>query len=110
LRYGVADEAGQPPRPGIGRPAFFRAALGLGASAFGSSQRMQVPLETALVRERRWMSEQEHAALLRILGLFPGAPSANTLALVGQRLGGWTCSLLGYVGFVLPGILATAAV
>lgn len=104
------EQTGQPPRPGIGRLAFFRAAIGLGAAAFGSSQRMQAPLEKALVRERRWVTEQEHAALLRILDLFPGAPSANTLALVGQRLGGWTCSLLGYVGFVLPGILITAAV
>ena len=82
----------------------------LGLTAFGSSQRMQAPLETALVREQRWVTEEEHAALLRTLELFPGAPSANTLALVGQRLGGWTWSLLGYLGFVLPGILVTAAV
>lgn len=71
---------------------------------------MQGPLETALVRERCWVTEEEHAALLRMLDLFPGAPSANTLALVGQRLGGWTWSVLGYVGFVLPGILVTAVV
>jgi chromate transporter len=89
--------------------AYFRAALGLGLGAFGSSQRMQAPLEAALVRERRWVTEEEHAALLQVLELFPGAPSANTLALVGQRLGGWTWSLLGYLGFVLPGVLITAA-
>ena len=71
---------------------------------------MQAPLERALVQERRWVTEEEHAALLRVLELFPGAPSANTLALVGQRLGGWAWSLLGYLGFVLPGILVTAAV
>ena len=70
---------------------------------------MQAPLERALVQERRWMTEEEHGALLRVLELFPGAPSANTLALVGQRLGGWTWSLLGYLGFVLPGVLVTAA-
>ena len=95
-----------PPMPG--RLAFFRAAVRLGVSAFGSSQRMQAPLEAALVRQHRWVTEQEHAELLRLLDLFPGAPSANTLALVGQRLGGWTWSLLGYLGFVLPGVLVTA--
>jgi chromate transporter len=100
----------QPTPPAPGRLAFLRAALRLGLTAFGSSQRMQAPLETALVKERRWVTEEEHAALLRVLELFPGAPSANTLALVGQRLGGWTWSLLGYLGFVLPGILVTAAV
>ena len=100
----------QPPPPAPGRLAFLRAALRLGVSAFGSSQRMQAPLETALVRERRWVTEEEHAAMLRTLDLFPGAPSANTLAIVGQRLGGWTCSLLGYLGFVLPGVVVTAAV
>jgi len=84
--------------------------LRLGVTAFGSSQRMQAPLETALVKERRWVTEEEHAAMLRVLELFPGAPSANTLALVGQRLGGWTWSLLGYLGFVLPGVLVTAAI
>jgi chromate transporter len=69
---------------------------------------MQVPLEAALVREHRWVTEEEHGALLKLLDLFPGAPSANTLALVGQKLGGWTWSLLGYLGFVLPGVIITA--
>jgi chromate transport protein ChrA len=104
------EQTGQSPRPELGRLAFFRAALGLGMAAFGSSQRMQAPLEAALVRHRRWVTEEEHAVLLRVLDLFPGAPSANTLALVGQRLGGWSWSLLGYLGFVLPGILVTAVV
>jgi len=90
------------------RLGFFRAALRLGASSFGSSQRMQGPLADALVRGR-WLSEEEHASILRLLDLFPGAPSANTLALAGQRLGGWSWSLLGYLGFVLPGVLVTAA-
>ncbi len=103
------EQTDQALRPTPGRLAYFRAALGLGARAFGSSQRMQGPLETALVHERRWVTEEEHASVLRIVDLFPGAPSANTLALVGQRLGGWTWSLLGYLGFVLPGILVTAA-
>ncbi|MGZ6080260.1 MAG: chromate transporter [Myxococcaceae bacterium] len=103
------EQTGQADRPQPGRVAYFRAALGLGLGAFGSSQRMQAPLEAALVRERRWVTEEEHAALLQVLELFPGAPSANTLALVGQRLGGWTWSLLGYLGFVLPGVLITAA-
>jgi chromate transporter len=102
------EQTGQADRPQPGRIAYFRAALGLGLGAFGSSQRMQAPLEAALVRERRWVTEEEHAAVLQILELFPGAPSANTLALVGQRLGGWTWSLLGYLGFVLPGVLITA--
>lgn len=102
------EQSGQAPAPHPGRLAFFRAAVGLGLGAFGSSQRMQAPLETALVRERRWVTEEEHAALLQVLDLLPGAPSANTLAFVGQRLGGWTWSLLGYVGFVLPGVLITA--
>jgi len=104
------EQTGPSGPPALGRLAFFRAAMRLGLTAFGSSQRMQAPLETALVREQRWVTEEEHAALLRTLELFPGAPSANTLALVGQRLGGWTWSLLGYLGFVLPGILVTAAV
>jgi chromate transporter len=98
----------QSSRPDVGRIEFFRAAVRLGLSAFGSSQRMQAPLEIAVVRERRWLSEEEHTAVLRTLDLLPGAPSANTLALVGQRLGGWTWSLLGYLGFVLPGVLVTA--
>ena len=104
------EQTAQPTPPAPGRLAFFRAAFGLGLAAFGSSQRMQAPLEAALVRQRRWVTEEQHAALLRMLDLFPGAPSANTLALVGQRLGGWTWSLLGYLGFVLPGVLVTAAV
>ncbi len=104
------EQTTQSPRPELGRLAFFRAALRLGMAVFGSSQRMQAPLEAALVRDQRWVTEEEHAALLRTLDLFPGAPSANTLALVGQRLGGWSWSLLGYLGFVLPGILTTAAV
>ena len=102
------EQTGQATRPQPGRLAFFRAAVGLGVSAFGSSQRMQAPLEAALVGQHRWVTEEEHAALLQVLELLPGAPSANTLAFVGQRLGGWTWSLLGYLGFVLPGVLITA--
>ena len=105
----MEEQTGQPTPSVPGRLAFFRAAVRLGVTAFGSSQRMQAPLEAALVRERRWVTEDEHAAMMRTLDLFPGALSANTLALVGQRLGGWTCSLLGYLGFVLPGVLVTAA-
>jgi chromate transporter len=90
------------------RLEFFRAALRLGVTSFGTSQRMQAPLAGALVRAR-WLTAEEHASLLRILDLLPGAPSANTLALVGQRLGGWTWSLLGYLGFVFPGVVVTAA-
>src|SRR5262249_2048961 len=106
----AVEQTAQPTPTAPGRLAFFRAALRLGLTAFGSSQRMQAPLEAALVRERRWVSEEEHAGLLRVLELFPGALSASTLALVGQRLGGWPWSLLGSLGFVLPGVLVTAAV
>jgi chromate transporter len=88
---------------------FFRAALRFGAVGFGSSQRVQGQLEEGLVRRRRWLTEAEHASTLSVVELLPGAHSANTLALVGQRLGGWTWSLAGYVGFVLPGVLLTLA-
>lgn len=88
---------------------FFRAALRFGSVGFGSSQRVQGQLESGLVRRSQWLTEAEYASTLNVVDLLPGAPSANTLALVGQRLGGWTWSLAGYVGFVLPGVLLTLA-
>jgi chromate transporter len=42
-----------------------------------------------------------------VVDLLPGAPSANTLALLGQRFGGWTWSLGGYLAFVFPGVVLT---
>jgi chromate transporter len=86
---------------------FFRAALRFGSFGFGSSQRVQGQLEEGLVRRRKWLTEAEHGSIRSVVDLLPGAPSANTLALVGQLLGGWTWSVAGYVGFVLPGVLLT---
>ena len=96
--------------PSIRRPSraeFLRVAARMGTGAFGSSQRVVGQLEQALVHRERWLSATEYTAVQPVVDLLPGAPSANTLALLGQRFGGWTWSLGGYLAFVLPGVLIT---
>jgi chromate transporter len=84
-----------------------RVAARMGLGAFGSSQRVLGQLEQGLVHKERWLSPGEYGAVGPVVDLLPGAPSANTLALLGQRFGGWTWSLGGYLAFVLPGVVLT---
>ena len=79
----------------------------MGLGAFGSSQRAGAT-RAGLVHRERWLASGEYSECSG--GGSPGAPSANTLALIGQRFGGWTWSLGGYLAFVLPGVALTLAV
>src|SRR5262249_7987886 len=70
-------------------------------------QRVLGQLEHGLLERERWLTPAEYGEVLPVVELLPGAPSANTLALLGQRFGGWTWSLGGYLAFVLPGVVIT---
>jgi chromate transporter len=91
-------------RPRPGAQEFFRAALYLGVVGFGGGLSVLANIRSLVVTKRRWLTEKEFGNTITVSQMLPGGAAANALAYIGLRFGGLEGALLGYVGFVLPGL------
>jgi chromate transporter len=87
------------PRP----PDLFRAGLFLGAIGFGGGLSVLANIHSYVVEKKRWLTEREFTNAATVAQMLPGGASANAIAYIGLRFGGWRGAMAGYVGFVLPG-------
>ena len=87
----------------------FRAGLFLGVVGFGGGLSVLANIEAYAVQKKRWLTDREFANAATVAQMLPGGASANTLAYVGLRFGGWRGALAAYAGFALPGFVAVAA-
>jgi chromate transporter len=85
--------------------ALARAFLKLGAIGFGGGIAVIAQIRRLVVRERRWMSEEEFLDAVSLAQSLPGANAANAITYVGLKLGGMRGALVSVVSFVLPSFL-----
>jgi chromate transporter len=83
--------------------------LKLGAFSFGGPAAYIAIMQREIVRERKWIGDQDFLDLLGATNLIPG-PNATEMAIhLGLRRAGWRGFLSAGVLFIVPGALATVA-
>jgi chromate transporter len=86
-----------------------RASLWLGVIGFGGGVSVLGMIHHLAVERRGWLTEREYASTATVAQMLPGGAAANALAQIGLRSGGIRGALAAYVGFILPGMVATLA-
>ena len=88
------------------RRDLFTTAFWLGCVGFGGGISVLSQIDGEVVKKRGWLTAGEFSNTVTVSQMLPGGAAANALAYIGMRFGGWAGGLAGYVGFVLPGVLA----
>jgi chromate transporter len=87
----------------------WRTWLMIGAVGFGGPAGQVAILHRELVERRRWLTEDEFLAALRVCMLLPGPEAQQLATYAGWRRGGVAGGLLAGTLFVLPGALLVTA-
>jgi chromate transporter len=88
------------------RRDLFTTAFWLGCVGFGGGISVLSQIDGEVVKKRGWLTQREFSNTVTVSQMLPGGAAANALAYIGMRFGGWAGALAGYVGFVLPGVVA----
>src|SRR5215469_5221569 len=88
------------------RRDLFTTAFWLGCVGFGGGISVLAQIDGEVVKKRGWLTSREFSNTVTVSQMLPGGAAANALAYIGMRFGGWAGALAGYVGFVLPGVVA----
>ena len=89
--------------------ALARTFLQLGATGFGGGIAVIGQIRRLVVRERRWMSEEEFLDAVSLAQSLPGANAANAISYVGLKLGGLRGAAVSVSSFILPSFLLMIA-
>jgi chromate transporter len=108
LRGWVADQFA-PEEAKVGWRALARTFLKLGATGFGGGVAVIAQVRRLVVRERRWLSEEEFLDAVSLAQSLPGANAANAITYVGLKLGGIRGALVSAGSFILPSFLVMIA-
>ena len=92
--------------PRVSLATLFIAHLQVGLTAFGAAIIQKI---TALVRTRRWLTEEELNEGLALVQLYPGPMMVDFTAYTGYKLRGVPGALLCAVGFILPSFMLMLA-
>jgi chromate transporter len=87
----------------------WRTWLLIGATGFGGPAGQVAILHREVVERRRWLSEDEFLAALRLCMMLPGPEAQQLATYAGWRIGGLAGGLLAGTLFVLPGALLVTA-
>lgn len=82
-----------------------RACLKLGATGFGGGIAVITQVRRLVVRERRWLSEEEFLDAVSLAQSLPGANAANAVTYIGLKLAGLRGALIAVSSFILPSFL-----
>ncbi len=97
----LADAFPQPDNPVSGR-MLAQTALKLGATGFGGGIAILAQIRRVVVRERKWMTDEEFLDAVSLAQSLPGANAANAMSYVGLKLGGPRGAAIALSAFVLP--------
>ena len=86
-----------------------RTFLKLGATGFGGGLAAIAHIRQLVVRERRWLTDEEFLDAVSLAQSLPGANAANAITYVGLKLGGIRGALVSVVSFILPSFLMMIA-
>ena len=93
---------------GMGKIKFsqlFRIFLEVGGFTFGGGYAMLPLLETELVEEREWLSNEEFLDIFAIVQGIPGIIAINSALFIGYKLRGVLGALTAVTGISLPSIV-----
>ena len=100
----LADAFPQPDNP-VGGRALAQVALKLGATGFGGGIAILAQIRRVVVRERRWMTDEEFLDAVSLAQSLPGANAANAMSYVGLKLGGPRGAAIALCAFILPSFM-----
>jgi chromate transporter len=104
IRDWVADQFA-PEEARVNWRALAKTFLKLGATGFGGGVAVIAQVRRLVVRERRWLSEEEFLDAVSLAQSLPGANAANAITYVGLKLGGVRGALVSAGSFILPSFL-----
>ncbi|MFM7035102.1 MAG: chromate efflux transporter [Planctomycetia bacterium] len=87
----------------------WRTWLAIGATGFGGPAGQVAILHREVVERKRWLTEEEFLAALRVCMLLPGPEAQQLATYAGWRLGGTVGGLVAGTLFVMPGALLVTA-
>lgn len=77
----------------------------LGASTFGGGYAMLALIERVIVKEKKWLEEDELLDILAVAQATPGTIAINSATYVGKKVSGQKGAILASTGVVLPSFL-----
>src|SRR5262245_20065138 len=104
LRDLIANQI-TPGQTAVGWRVLARTFLKLGFTGFGGGIAVIAQIRRIVVREQRWLSDEEFLDAVSLAQSLPGANSANTISYVGLRLGGIQGAVISLASFIFPSFL-----
>jgi chromate transporter len=108
LREWVADQIA-PDDSRVEWRALARAFLKLGITGFGGGVAMIAQIRQLIVRQRRWLSEEEYLDAVSLAQSLPGANAVNAITYIGLKLDGLRGAIVSVGSFVFPSFLMMIA-
>ncbi|MEI6621569.1 MAG: chromate transporter [Actinomycetes bacterium] len=102
------DGAVPAPANGVTIARLFGQCLILGSTTFGGGLLAQV--RATFVEKTRWVSDQDFLESLSLTQALPGPNVVKLVVSLGYRLWGPPGALVGFLGVVVPGLIARVAV
>jgi chromate transporter len=108
LRSWIANQL-TPEGPMVEWRALARTFLKVGLTGFGGGVAIISQLRRVIVRQRRWLSEEEFLDAVSLAQSLPGANAANAITYIGLKLGGIRGALVSVASFIFPSFLLMIA-
>ncbi len=83
--------------------------LWLGLTSFGGPGAQIAALESEVVERRAWLKQEQFGRVLGLCFFLPGPEAQQMVTWVAWKLDGWRAALVAALAFVLPGLIACAA-
>jgi chromate transporter len=95
----------EPSRSPVQWQTLSRTFLKLGFTGFGGGIAVIGQMRRIVVRENRWLSEEQFLDAVSLAQSLPGANAANAITYIGLKLAGARGALVSVVSFILPSFL-----
>jgi chromate transporter len=99
----------EPARSAVPWQTLSRTFLKLGFTGFGGGIAVIGQIRRIVVRQNRWLSEEEFLDAVSLAQSLPGANAANAITYVGLKLAGLRGAVSSVVSFILPSFLMMIA-
>jgi chromate transporter len=90
---------------GVDLRSLVRAFLKVGTTGFGGGIAVIAQIRRLVVREKRWLSENEFLDAVSLAQSLPGANAVNAITYIGLKAAGLKGALVSVAGFILPSFL-----